>query len=295
MDNRTLVEIEGCNGSWFTISGPGMGDQGVILGTDLEGIYDAPVKTIYTEHAHQIGASYAGMRYLKRDIVFGVWIDGFNGDSWQFNDSEWRKAWSYDRDTKIWVTTQESGRRCLKARLSEQPQFKPEKDPNLSKSARVVMTIVSGDPWWYEERDYTSTWVLSAGTSGSGTVTVDNPTDQPVWMKWVLQGGARWTIPDFSFGDNTFGRAVQDKDRKIQMPKQKPGQEFRIDTDPHEDMLRDPAGTQVWSLMGGVTFNYPLPAYTKKVQLPVSVTEADAGVGVQVRCAHAWSRPWGLE
>ncbi|MFC9995756.1 phage tail protein [Nocardia sp. NPDC127526] len=294
-DNRTLVELEGVNGSWFTLSGPGMGEQGVILGTDLEGIFDAPVKTIWTEHAHQIGGTYAGTRYLKRDIVFGVWIDDIDSGSWQFNDSEWRKAWAYDQDCKLWITTPDSGRRYLKVRLLEQPSFKPEKDPNLIKSARVIMTVCAGDPWWYDEEGYTDTWVLESGTSGSGTVTIDNPTDQPVWAEWVLQGAARWTIPDFSFGDNSFGRAEADKERRIKMPAQKPGQTFLITTDPHEDMLRDPAGTQVWSLMNGVTFNYPIPPYTKAIQLPVSVEGAAPGVGVQVRIKRNWSRPWGLE
>ncbi|MGW4240903.1 phage tail protein [Nocardia sp. NPDC004722] len=294
-DNRTLVEVEGCMGSWFTLSGPGMGEQGVILGTDVEGIWDAPVKTIWTEHAHQIGGSYAGHRYLKRDIVFGVWIDDIDTGSWQINDSEWRKNWAYDRDSKLWITTPDSGRRYLNVRLLEQPNFKPEKDPNLLRSGKVVMTVCAGDPWWYEEQPYTDTWVLASGTSGSGYVTIDNPTDQPVWLEWILQGGARWTIPDYSFGDNSFGRADADAARRIRMPKQKPGQTFWINTDPFEDMLRDPAGSQVWSLMNGVTYNYAIPPYTKAIQLPVSVEEASPGASVQVRVKRNWSRPWGLE
>ncbi len=293
--NRTLVQLEGVNGDWFTLSGPGMGAEGVILGTDVEGIFDAPVKTIWTEHAHQIGASYAGMRHLRRDIVFGVWIGKEAADSWQANDSRWRKAWAYDRDCKLWIETEESGRRYLKVRLLEQPQFKPEKDPNILQSGRVLMTVVAGDPWWYEETDQTSTWVLAEGTAGAGFVTVSNPTDQEMWLRWVLQGGARWTLPDYSFGDGRFRRAEVDAARRIQMPLQNPGQTFLVNTDPHEDQLRDPNGSQVWSLMNGVTYNYPIPAYTPPTQLPVSVTNATAGIGVQVLCKRTWSRPWGLE
>ncbi|WP_329405397.1 phage tail protein [Nocardia vinacea] len=295
MHNRTLVQLEGCNGDWITLSGPGMGAEGAILGTDVEGIYDAPVKTIYTSHAHQIGASYAAMRNLRRDITFGVWIGKEDGESWLSNDSRWRKAWAYNRDSRLWIETEESGRRYLKVRLAEQPLFKPERDPNITQSARVVMTVVAGDPWWYEEKDQTSSWVLESGTAGSGFVTVSNPTDNELWMRWLLQGGARWKVPDLSLGDDRFARAVQDAARKIEMPKQNAGQTFLIDTDPFAEMLRDPSGTQVWALMNGVTFNYPLPAYTAPMQLPVSVTEATVGVGIQVRCTRGWSRPWGLE
>ncbi|MFI8976921.1 phage tail protein [Nocardia asteroides] len=289
------MQIEGCNGDLVTISGPGMGAEGVILGTDLEGIYDAPVRTIYTEHAHQIGATYAGVRNLKRDITFGVWIGKEAGESWMSNDSRWRKMWAYDRDTKFWIETEESGRRYLKVRLSEQPTFKPELDPNILQSGRVVMPVVAGDPWWYEQNHLTSSWVLESGTSGAGFVEVSNPTDQELWLKWTLQGGAKWVVPDFSFGDNRFKRGVADAARRIQMPKQAAGQTFLINTDPFEDQLRDPAGIQVWSLMNGVSFNYPIPPYTKKTLLPVAVSEASAGVGIQVRCIPAWSRPWGLE
>ena len=42
----TVIEIEGCNGEWFTIAGPRAGDRGVWLGTGVSGIYDPPVKVV---------------------------------------------------------------------------------------------------------------------------------------------------------------------------------------------------------------------------------------------------------
>ncbi|WP_275232310.1 phage tail protein [Rhodococcus qingshengii] len=285
------MQLEGVNGNLFTLSGPGMGAEGVWLGTEVEGIYDAPVKTIYTEHAHQIGASFGGMRRLRRDIVFGVTIGDTQSDNWEYNDSEWRKAWSYTEDAKLWIET-ESSRRYLKVRLAEQPSFRPKKDPHLMQVADMVMTVVAGDPWWYEE-DETSSWQLEASmaTSGTGHVTVSNPTDQEIWLKWVMMGGAaRWTIPDFSWMPDEW------QTRKIVMPSMKANQVFRVDTDPFEDQLRDLNGSQVWSLMKGVTFLHSVPAYTPKTELPVSVTGVSPGVtvGIQVRSPRTWSRPWGL-
>ncbi|WP_232839535.1 MULTISPECIES: phage tail protein [Nocardia] len=295
MENRTLVQLESPDGDLITLSGRGMGAEGVLLGTDVEGIYDAPVRTIYTSHAHQIGSTYRGKRNLQRDITFGVWVGRESGETWLFNDSRWRKAWSYERDSKLWIETEESGRRYLKVRLGEQPMFKPERDPQITQSARVVMTVIASDPWWYEAEDQTDSWVLESGTAGTGSVTVSNPTDNELWMRWVLQGGARWTVPDLSLGSNVFKRAVADANRQIVMPLQAAGQTFLINTDPFEEMLRDPAGTQVWSLMNGVTFNYPLPPYLPPTVLPVAVSNATVGVGIQVRCTRGWSRPWGLE
>lgn len=291
--NRTIVELEGVNGNMFRLSGPGMGAEGVFLGTKVDGIYDAPVKTIWTEHAHQIGASFGAMRNLRRDIVFGVTIGDTDNSSWQDNDSEWRKAWSYVEDCKLWIETADS-RRFLKLRMSEQPLFEPIRDPNIMQVEQVVMTCIAGDPWWYDE-DATDEWILPPdATSGSGTVTVENPTDQEIWLKWVCTGPARWVLPDFSFGDNRWGRAELDAERQISLPSQAPGQTFLVNSDPFEDQLNDLVGSQVWSRMNGVTFSYPVPPYTRKTELPVSVSDAGPNVGVQVRMPRTWSRPWGL-
>lgn len=282
---KTIVELEGVNGEWFTLAGQGAGEQGVWLGTEVEGIYDAPVKTIWTEHAHQIGASYAGMRNLRRDITFTAVVVDTPDQPWEDSDSAWRKAWSYTRDCRLWIET-EGSRRFLNLRLSEQPLFKPEHDPHQRRVEKVFMTCIAGDPWWYED-DETDTWTLNTGTSGSGTVTVSNPTDQEIWLKWVLQGPGRWVLPDFSWKTDSWAN------RLISMPLQVVGQEFRVDTDPFEDQLRDNNGSQVWALMNGVTFLHSVPAYTDPIEIPVSVSNATSGVGLQVRCPRTWSRPWG--
>ncbi|MBF6085227.1 phage tail protein [Nocardia cyriacigeorgica] len=288
---RTLVEVEGCDGTWFTISGRGMGAQGVLLGTDVEGIYDAPVRTIYASHAAQIGSTYYGHRNLQRDVVFGVTI-GSTERTWGENDSAWRKAWSYSQDTTLWVTT-ETSRRYLKLRLSEQPQFTPETDPHLRKSERVVMTCVAADPWWYEA-SVTDEFVTDA-VAESGYVTVSNPCDQEIWLQWIAQGPGRWVLPDHSWGDNRWRRAISDAARAISLPKANPSQVFWVNTDPFADQLRDLNGSQVWSLMKGVTFMYPIPPYTPPTQVPVSVSESEQGAGLQVICPRTWSRPWGLQ
>ncbi|RBO87960.1 hypothetical protein [Nocardia puris] len=289
---RTLVEVEGCDGSRFVISGVGMGAQGVWLGTDVAGIYDAPVRTIYGSHSSQIGSTYYARRNLQRDIVFGVTVGNTTGRTWGQADSAWRKAWSYDRDTRLWITTEDS-RRHLRLRLGEQPAFEPERDPHMTKVERVVMTCVAGDPWWYEE-PVTDAFVAT-GPESQGAVTVSNPTDVEIWLEWIVQGPGRWVLPDFSWGDNRFRRAEEDRHRRISLPMARADQVFWVQSDPFADQLRDMNGSQVWSLMNGVAFLYPVPPWTPETELPVSVTDAEEGAGLQVRCPRTWSRPWGLQ
>ncbi|MFE3795610.1 hypothetical protein [Nocardia tengchongensis] len=67
-----LIELTGVDGSVWVLSGPGQARQGVELGSNPSGLYDAPVTTIWNESAFQIGSTFAGYKNPKRDVVFSV-------------------------------------------------------------------------------------------------------------------------------------------------------------------------------------------------------------------------------
>lgn len=296
-----LVELEGVNGDWFTISGEGMGDEGIFLGTDIEGLYDAPVKVIRNSTARQTGSSYGGKRNLQRDIVFGLWVTDENGTPWEENDSRLRKAIDYEREFKLWITT-DGSRRYLKVSLAEQPMLKLERDPRLLEREKVVLTCVAGDPWWYED-DVVSEWVSPTDTTGGSTALgvlppVSNPTDNSIWLRWKLQGNARWTIPDYSWGNNDYKRAAIDATKLILTPTLLPADGHgRVETNPESrrERMSTTGNTQWQARWGGVDCMYPVPPYTPATNLPVRVTGAAAGVGIQCIQPRPWSRPWGLQ
>lgn len=305
MPKAAKIRLEGCNGEWFTLSGHGRADKQVDLSTDPSGIFDAPVKTIYNSHAFQVGATYGGKRYLHRDVVFGINVFGESKTrgkmSWEQADSQWRKAWSYDEDCKLWAIGDTNDARYLKLRLAEEPMLEPRKDPRLTDYGLVTMTTIAADPWWYSagaEDSWTSTLSSTGGQIRSGTVTVSNPTDVPLWLQWVVQGGAgvKWSLPDFSFGSDAFERASQDANKIIPMPALLADEHIHVDTNPDalNGQVNSTLDTQVYMRMQGRQFLYPVPPYTPPTELPVRVTNAPAGVGVQVRMSRAWSRPWGL-
>ncbi|OHT67764.1 hypothetical protein [Mycobacteroides chelonae] len=245
----TIVELEGVNGEWFTLAGPNAGDRGIHLGTGVKGLYDPPVKVVREEPGNYPGSRYLNHRILQRDIVFGVEIlNDFQGEnSWLSRDSEWRKAWSYEEDCKLHITTEESGRRTLYIRLAEQPDISLFTDPKKGVINRATMTCVAGDPFWYgkdeiyEARTEKDTrfdpntlpwpWPVAALPYEDLQIVVDpsdgkgglNPTDQPIFPKWIAPGSTEdpaepyfpgipwlgapkspaviWTIPDYSFED----------------------------------------------------------------------------------------------
>lgn len=213
MKSNTVVELEGVNGEWFNLT---TGDRGVYLATEVKGaFYDPPVKAVYEEPGNYAGSRYLNHRILRRDIVFGVEIlnDAQTGArSWLSRDSEWRKAWAFDRDCKLYVTTPGSGTRCLKLRLLESPDVDMKYDPQMMPLNRTVMTCVAGDPFWYEDDVvYTATtatdttfdpnplpwpWPQAGLPTETLTITVDpsdgkgglNPTDQYIFPKWTVPG-----------------------------------------------------------------------------------------------------------
>jgi len=208
---KTIVELEGVNGEWFTIAGDDAGDKGVWLATGVAGLFDPAVKASYEEPGNYPGARYLTHRVLRRDLIFAVHIMSDGGETWLSRDSEWRKAWAFDRDCKLYVTTQDSGTRYLKVRLFESPDVDTETDPNGRTLTTVKMITVAGDPFWYQD-DVVYTAVTKTDTSfdpailpwpwpqniptetlkikvepedGKGGL---NPTDQYIFPKWTVPG-----------------------------------------------------------------------------------------------------------
>lgn len=250
----TVVTLTGVDGTVFTLAGANEGDKGVYLATGLTGIFEPPVKAVYEEPGNYPGARYLTHRVLRRDIVLGVWIlhDTGGGNSWLSRDAGWRKAWAFDKDCTLAVTTDESGTRKLKVRLAESPEITTETDPRGNTVNLAKMVLVALDPFWYsDDAVYTATtttnttfnplsnvfpWQKSLlpNENLSITVPVCNPTDQYIFPVWTVPGSAQapgapyvpgipwlgmnlsptviWTIPDYSFEDSTYAN------RRVQLP-----------------------------------------------------------------------------
>ncbi|ALA48135.1 hypothetical protein AU152_gp22 [Mycobacterium phage Phlei] len=221
VSSDTIVELEGVNGEIFNLT---TGDKGVYLAEDVEGaFYDPPVKVVLEEPGNYPGARYLNHRVLKRDIIFSVWIlndDKRGSKSWLSRDSEWRKAWAFDKDAYLRVTTPQSGTRTLKVRLFQSPSMKMKTDPNGRSINECLMDCIAYDPFWYEDDvvipvrtrqdttftpnliDLPGTWPweklpketlkIHVGAGHGGL----NPTDQYIAPIWTVPGSTR-KIPNF--------------------------------------------------------------------------------------------------
>ncbi len=288
----------------FVLSGQGMGNRNVELATAPAGFFHTPIETIYTQHAYEIGATYAGERINAMMPVFTVNCLGTRQRPWELVDDEWSTAMSTRIPAVLeYETGSRSSTRTLKVRLKQEPILKPIKDPNLGEFGQVTMTCIAPDPFWREDA-VPDKWISEVSTLDGhiewGSVTVSNPTPYPIWVTWKAQAGpnlgTQWWIPDFSWGNVKHRRAEQDADRMIRMPPLLANEHIDIDTDEmaKRPQVLSPIDTQIYMRMEGETFVYPLRPYLDPVEVPVGVSRAPAGVGIQVSCPRPWPKPWGM-
>ncbi len=301
----TRISIISPDGDVFPVAGPDQWERGVCLadedtGTDYDGMYDAPFEAIYNATAFQIGADFGGVREDKYEFVLAFHIKGTRTRTLRQADSEFRRAFDARRQSKI-VVHHEDSTRWLDVRLGGKPRIKSKNDPNGEQYLLILYPIIAGYPRWRED-DFPSSFVTTTDTTGGGTetgyVTISNPCDVDIWLKWVLQGtpGIIWTVPDYSWGNDQFGRAVEDSLHKIVMPPLIDGEHVTIDTDPDSNVgqVNSDLDTEIYLRMNGKTFMYKIPPGTTAT-LPITVSHAPIGAVIQAKSPRTWTRPLGLE
>lgn len=276
----------------FHVYGERAGEEGVWLAHgQVDGIYDAPVTTTWKAGAFQEGGTQRAHRNVARDMLLGFHIVDTT-TAWEFNDSEFRLIFDYELDpwwgdaytpTVLEVETDTSGVRSIDVLMYEPPSFDMSTDPAAQQHSNVIFKLRAGQPFW-SSADHISKWT----GSGSGQVTVTNPTDRISYQKWVLTPGS-WTLPDFAWqGPPTQRTPASSRTVPVTVTAENGG--AVIDLDGRELMFRDLNNTNILGQQAGVFFVHAIPPYTPPTALPVS------GSGtVELRVPQRWSRPWGLE
>ncbi|MBW0270785.1 hypothetical protein ATM97_07130 [Nocardia sp. MH4] len=313
------VELFGCDGSYFCLSGAEAGNQGVVLETGPQGLYDAPVKVMMKRGAFEVGGKPAKVDrpYRELDLSLGAFSD--DPEDWAEIDSALRMALDYEVDpwdpdakpARLSITTDRSGTRSLDVLLLDSPIMAMDTDPWDYSQSSLPAKLVASQPMWYEpdwlgDDEHPAGWQMSGGSSGSGEVWVCNPTDRPMLHTVVVTGDGRAHIADFSWTGPKGARVPgvdfrsgrDDSDRMVvTMPI---GAVNGHGLTAHVDRMRIPfedfTGTNVVGLMHGNRLLYAVPPYTPWTALPVAASEVtSATFGILFRQPRLWSRPWGLE
>ena len=310
----STITITACgsqNRETWPVHGLDQGKLGVVLGKgQVEGVYDAPIKAERRSAARQRGGTLVNVNYGVREINLGFHVAGpiYGGpDYYAATDGNFRNSFAYEPDrwdedwepTRIDWETNLSGTRSLDVLLRDVPDFNPEVDSLVNEYGNPILPLAADQPFWYEPPVIT-TWSTSS-TSGSGFITVSNPTDVPMFQKWILTRG-RWLVPDVSWrgarGRRFPGGPYHDRMVETLTVTSTHGG-LTIDMDPMELMVRDANDTNALGQMPvpGQFFMHEIPPYTPPTQLPIAVSSAPAGVGAMAQLVQPrlWSKPFGLE
>lgn len=298
LDPRILankIEVYGCDGSYWYISGPDIDEEaGVSLNPRLTGAIDAPVKTLWLPGA--FGQEAQGYRWERRDIVFAVQTYAQDPETWMTVDSAWRNAFDYVKESRIVYTTS-AGSRWINVRMLEEPKSyegdsEKGRSPFLVCDATIVMTVASELPFYVSD-PLVYEWELPSGGVPSGFVQlhVNNDSDVPVWPRWTLTGAANWTLPDFSWGSEEYGRGLQDSGRMVQLPNLAEYEDVVVDSDPRRQTIISANMANVQGRWKGQDLLYPI-APGADAAIPVSVDEAYSGAALRLEIPRWYTRPW---
>lgn len=263
------IDIYGKHGQIYRISGPGQGLQGFEMAPGSTGLLDdAPVKTVW--HKTMFGMSMSGMEWERRDLVWTVNIGDYLGldperdpDEWHALYDEWRQAFSFTEDTRIKYGSAD-GDRILYARLLEKPKpFSAQtfegKDPKLWSYASMVMTMACEFPFYIGPSERFS-WEFEGSGLFWTKLPFYNPSDVPVWPVYECTHSARWHIPDFSWGNEEYGRGQADLDKVVRTPELRVGENIQIQTRPDLETYQSENDAPVNLRASGRDFEYAILA-----------------------------------
>lgn len=298
LDPRILankIEVYGCDGSYWYISGPDIDEEaGVSLNPKLTGAIDAPVKTLWMPGA--FGQEAVGYRWERRDMVFAVQTYAQDPETWMTVDSAWRNAFDYVKETMIVYTTS-AGSRWLKVRMLEEPKSyegdaEKGRSPFLTCEATIVMTVASELPF-YQSDPLVWEWELPSGgpTFGFVKLHIRNDSDVPVWPKWTLTAPGTWTLPDFSWGSEEYGRGMQDAGRMVGIPPLSIYEDVVVDSDPRRQTILSANMSNVQGRWKGQDLLYPIGPGAD-AEIPVSIENAVNGAALRLEIPRWYTRPW---
>lgn len=271
---RFDVTVTGCDGSVWHVSGAGAGDEGVTLLKEFSGVYDAPVTTIRQTTARGIGAQYLDHKFEPRTLVLKFDIKGGDRDRWVAIDSAFRQAWDYSRKTRLTFHDKVAGTtRYLEVMLSETPSDDIDQNTFLIGYSTVGITCIADNPMWLEE-DIAESFVFD-GLHYKHEFTIENPSDQPMYLYWVVKSPLSVILPDWNVeAINTTTGVELDSIldyRFVVLPHAGPGMNFTVDTQPDARQIIAPGYPSFWAQMRGQYFENVIPPYTKPTTLPVYV------------------------
>ncbi|QPO17107.1 minor tail protein [Gordonia phage Lilbeanie] len=283
------------------------GQNGITLGTGLEGLYRVPVELPIEQWAYEDGATVSELpRKKERRPKITLLTRGRSYADWERVEELLWSVLSTKWDCWLRLFRPDGSWRELRVRLLHEPPDKT--DTIYGRYTRFEwegIELLSWDPFWYS-KPYR--YAFTRDDQGDGTpymtpigggkyqidVPVTNPTDEYGWMEWS-SGNLTNTAETWSFQDGEATTAGQPNMIPVG-PLSGSNKTFWLRTDPSVPQLWVRDLGQDWAYMRSKTFTQPLRPNTPK---PRTVrVELQGGVPtsrMMLTIPRRWDRPIGGE
>ena len=285
---EAVVEVQKLDASFnpvghrVQLAGPLAGEDGVWLATDVVGLLDPASEAVSKPLGNRPGSRLVSTRVVERTLTFRVTVEG-SGLEWSSRDAAWGSLWDYNEYTGIFVTTEYSGTRFLKARLSSM-EVDTEYDPHVNGATDVVMEVVADDPFWYSYNTTDPTALHKTATGTSPVLNFD-------FRNLMYSGRKGKTYPVIEFWGATGTPVLKIEtptwQQSFYLPKVS-NETFTVSTDP---MARQIQPDTVWRRANGVRYTARVPLEFETMK--ISVTGLTGLTKLVGHVSMPFYRAWG--
>jgi hypothetical protein len=245
------------------------------------------------------GQFFQSWKPKRRDVVWtmhimnpetGLRIDQ-DSDLWHTIYSRYRNMFSPSQEAFIEYTSID-GERLLGTRQIQAPQSVSSQnfegqDPHLLSYGSMVQTMGCELPF-YVGASQSYSWETPSSGNFWFNLPYFNPGTIDIWPEADVDGGATWIVPDYSFGNEAYGRGINDLGKTVPIPHLLPGENSTIMWRPDMEWIVSEWETRPWMRSPGMRNEYPIPPGKGS-------SETDGpNPGCVVRCLNATSAGLGF-
>jgi hypothetical protein len=262
------IDVTGVNGDFCRISPPGF-SWGPELAPGSTGLFDLPIQTNWGSYGY--GQFFQSWKPKRRDVVWTVHVMdpnretfiGPDSDVWHTVYSRWRAMFAPDKEATITYTSVD-GSRTLGLRTLDTPKpFSSQNfeggDPHLWAYGSIVQTMAAEFPF-YVGKPFKQTFTIEGTGDFWFPIPYFNPSTLEIWPEYDLTGGAKWVLPDYSFGNEIWGRGLADLGRTVPIPELMVGENATVMSRMDQEWILSVWETPVMNRSPGIRHIYPIPA-----------------------------------
>lgn len=267
MRQTDMIAIEGVNGDHCIIS-PQQYSWGPFLAPRSTGLFDMPIQTNWG--VGPFGQFFSSWKPKARDVVWtmhimnpdtGARIDQ-DSDLWHTIYSRYRNMFDPAVEARVVYTSVDGDRRLglrtVQAAQSVSSQNFEGGDPHLLAYGSIVQTSRAELPF-YVGKSQSYSWETPSAGNHWFTLPYFNPATVDIWPEADVDGGATWIMPDYSFGNEAYGRGVNDLGKTVPIPELLPGENTTVMWRPDMEWLISEWETSPWQRSPGLRHEYPIP------------------------------------